>query len=269
LSDLAAVRQVGAGSQRQALHALVAFLKAARGGATVDVGAFMPARPAQRIPTVLSRDEVRAVIAEVGDPVARLAVFLMYGAGLRLFEVVRLRIKDVDLEQGLLLVADGKGGVGRRAPLPSVAVEAVRDQVDRVEALRQADLAAGHGLPSLAPALLRKIGGAARDRGWWYLFPARSASVDPRDGVVKRHHVDPSSIQKRVRAAVQAAGLDKRASCHTLRHSFATHLLAAGSDIRTVQELLGHKDVTTTMIYTHVLNRPGLAVRSPLDGLGG
>jgi integron integrase len=269
LSYLAAERQVGVSCQRQALHALVAFLREVHGGTTVDVGPFMAARPAQGIPTVLGRDEVVAVMRGIRDPAVRLAAALMYGAGLRLVEVLRLRLKDVDEANGLVVVADGKGGTARRTPLPVSIREAVARQRERVEALRARDLAAGGGWPSMPPALLRKLGAAARDPGWWYLFPAGRAAVDPRDGLVKRHHWDPSVVQKGVREAVQAAELGKRAGCHTLRHSFATHLLEAGSDIRTVQELLGHRDVATTMIYTHVLNRPGVAVRSPLDALGG
>jgi integron integrase len=269
LSFLAAERQVGASCQRQALHALVGFLKEARGGSTVNVGTYAAAKPGQRIPTVLSREEVVQVMRSLREPQVRLAAGLMYGAGLRLIEVIRLRIQDVDVANGVVVVADGKGGKGRRAPLPVVIRASVEAQVERVAVVRNRDIDAGAGYPSLAPAMLRKVGMSARELGWWYLFPASRTALDPRDGLVKRHHLDPSVIQRGMREAVLAAGLQKRASCHTLRHSFATHLLEAGSDIRTVQELLGHEDVATTMIYTHVLNRPGLAVRSPLDGLGG
>jgi len=219
----------------------------------------------RQVPTVLSVDEVRAVLHGIPDPTQRLMATLLYGAGLRLMELVRLRLKDVDLPHRLLLVLDGKGGRSRRVPLPESVVPALEAQMAEVRRLHAVDLEEGFGAASLPPGLGRKLGAAAREAAWQYLFPAPARGRDPLDGQEKRHHLHETTLQKTMRLAVQQAGLTKRASCHTLRHSFATHLLEGGQDIRTVQELLGHADVQTTMIYTHVLNRPGLAVRSPAD----
>ena len=265
LSHLAAERLVGASTQRQALNALVTFFKETTGRVVVEAGVFAPAAAVRQVPTVLSVEEVRAVVQRIGDPTLRLMAVLLYGAGLRLMEVVRLRLKDVDLDHRLLLVLEGKGGRSRRVPLPQSAVDAIEAQFAVVRGLHAGDLAEGFGAASLPPGLARKLGAAAREETWQYLFPAPLRAVDPLDGQEKRHHLHETNVQKAVRTAVLAAGITKRASCHTLRHSFATHLLEAGQDIRTVQELLGHADVQTTMIYTHVLNRPGLAVRSPAD----
>lgn len=265
LSHLAADRQVAAATQRQALNALVAFFRAVHGRTLVDVGAFVGSRVPRQMPTVLSRAEVEAVLAALPDERLRLAAGLMYGAGLRLSELLHLRLKDLDLARGLILVQAGKGGGSRRAPLPEVHRSALLRQIALVEAQHARDRAAGLGLASLPPALARKLGAAAATLPWQYLFPAARCVADPRDGVCKRHHLDGSVVQKAMTAAVRAAGVVKRATSHTLRHSFATHLLAHGCDIRTVQELLGHRDVATTMIYTHALDRGGLAVRSPAD----
>jgi integron integrase len=265
LSHLAAERQVAAATQAQALNALVSFFREVHGVATLAIAAYTPSRRPRQVPTVLSPAEVAAVLARITEPQHRLAASLLYGAGLRLMEAIRLRVKDLDLAHGVILVFDGKGGASRRVPLPEALAPALRQQLDLVAARHADDLARGLGLPSLPPGLARKLGAAARTLPWAYLFPAARPGVDPLDGVVKRHHADESQVQKAVAAAVRAAGLTKRASCHTFRHSFATHLLERGHDIRSVQELLGHQDVQTTMIYTHVLNRPGVAVRSPFD----
>lgn len=265
LAHLAAERQVAANTQRQALNALVAFFKETRGVDGIDIGAYQPSAKARQVPTVLSVQEVRAVLGEIRDPMLHLAASLLYGAGLRLMEAVRLRIKDLDFAHRLILVLDGKGGGSRRAPMPDSLCEPLQAQVERVRALHARDDELGFGAASLPLGLLNKLGAAAKDLSWQFVFPASRLALDPADGVMKRHHIDESHLQKTVRRAVLAAGLTKRASCHTFRHSFATHLLAHGYDIRSVQELLGHKDVQTTMIYTHVLNRPGLAVRSPAD----
>ena len=265
LNHLVADRQVAASTQRQALNALVAFFRSVHGRSLVDIGSFAASQIPRQVPTVLSRAEVEAILAALPDERLRLAAGLMYGSGLRLIELIRLRIKDLDFAHGLVLVLLGKGGGSRRTPLPETWREALRRQVALVEAQHACDLASGLGLASLPPALARKLGGAARTLPWQYLFPARHCVLDPLDGQRKRHHLDPSVMQKAMTEAVRAAGLHKRAHCHTLRHSFATHLLANGCDIRTVQELLGHRDVATTMIYTHALDRPGLAVRSPAD----
>lgn len=265
LGHLAADRQVAASTQRQALNALVAFLRDIRGLGLIDIGAYQPSSRPRQVPTVLSIQEVRAVLARIADPTVRLVADLLYGSGLRLMEAVRLRIQDLDVAHRMILVVDGKGGGSRRTPMPESLVARVEARVEQVRALHAEDLGHGFGAASLPLGLLRKLGASARDLSWQYLFPASRLALDPADGTMKRHHLDASHVQKTVRRAVLASGITKRASCHTFRHSFATHLLEHGYDIRSVQELLGHKDVQTTMIYTHVLNRPGLAVRSPAD----
>lgn len=265
LAHLAVERRVAASTQRQALNSLVAFFKETRGVKVVDVGEFAPTTTPRQVPTVLSVAEVRAVLAKIEDPILQLMARLLYGSGLRLMEVVRLRVQDVDLEYRMVSVRDGKGGGSRRTTLPDSVIPDIMRQVEVVRDQHQEDLLAGFGAASLPMGLSRKVGAAVKDLSWQYLFPTARLALDPRDRTMKRHHLDESCLQKAVRRAVIAAGLTKRASCHTFRHSFATHLLENGYDIRSVQELLGHQDVQTTMIYTHVLNRPGLAVRSPAD----
>ncbi|WP_226426981.1 integron integrase [Xanthomonas sp. MWU16_30325] len=212
----------------------------------------------------LSEVEVMAVLAQMEGRHALMAA-LLYGTGMRLMECVRLRIKDVDVARNEIVVRDGKGGKDRRTLLPQSLRDALQLQLDEAKRVHARDLQVGAGEVWLPHALLRKYPNAAREPGWQYLFPAPRRSVDPRGGAVRRHHVDEKGLQRAVKAACRQAGLDKPASCHTLRHSFATHLLEAGYDIRTVQELLGHKDVATTQLYTHVLGRGASAVRSPLD----
>jgi integron integrase len=265
LADLASERRVSASTQRQALNALVAFFKEIHGVVDVEVGAFTPASTPRQVPTVLSVAEVRSVLDRITNPQLQLMARILYGAGLRLMETTRLRIQDLDMEHRIIVVRDGKGGGSRRTPMPERVVTALLQQMEIVRAQHQQDLGAGLGAASLPLGLGRKISDAAKDFSWQYLFPATRLALDPKDGLMKRHHLDESSLQKAVRRAALAAGLTKRVSCHTFRHSFATHLLENGYDIRSVQELLGHQDVQTTMIYTHVLNRPGLAIRSPAD----
>lgn len=266
LSHLAVERGVAASTQNQALAALL-FLY--RDVLFLDLGSLPPAvraRRPKRLPVVLSRAEARRLIGHL-DGVERTVALVLYGAGLRLHEALRLRVQDLDFERHELTVRSGKGDRDRRTPLPATAAIELRAHLERVRALHERDLAAGQGRVPLPGALERKLRGAEREWAWQWVFPAPRYSSDPRTGDTRRHHLHPDRVQRAVRAAAKAAGIAKRVTCHTLRHSFATHLLEAGYDIRTVQELLGHRQVTTTMIYTHVLNRGGLGVRSPLDTL--
>jgi len=222
------------------------------------------ARKPPRLPVVLTRDEVKALLARL-DGVNWLLASLMYGAGLRLMEALRLRVKDVDLERREVTVREGKGAKDRKTLLPGSLVEPLRRQREKVAALHGSDRAADLPPVYLPHALARKYPNAGKELAWQFLFPASQPGVDPLSGVRRRHHLHETAIQRAIKTAVRAGGILKPATSHTLRHSFATHLLEDGYDIRTVQELLGHSDVRTTQIYTHVLNRGGLAVRSPLD----
>ena len=222
------------------------------------------AKKPTRLPVVLTHDEVHKVFAHLhGMP--RLMAGLLYGSGLRLMECVRLRVKDVDFGYARITVRDGKGGKDRVTMLPVNLVSALERHLAKVKMQHEEDLAEGFGEVYLPDALERKYRSAARSWVWQFVFPSSRIAADPRSGVLRRHHVDENVLQVAVKRAVGESGINKPASCHTLRHSFATHLLENGYDIRTVQELLGHKDVSTTMIYTHVLNQPGIGVRSPLD----
>ncbi|RLB91859.1 MAG: integron integrase [Deltaproteobacteria bacterium] len=220
----------------------------------------------KRLPEVLTRSEVQRLLGCMGGTSHLMAV-LLYGSGLRLIECVRLRVKDIDFKRQQILLRDGKGQKDRVTILPEKFVPLLKDQPKYVKGLYKRDIEAGSAGVYIWPALERKYPNAAREWIWQYVFPASKLSLDPQSRKVRRHHIHESSLQKAVKAAAKKAELTKRATCHTLRHSFATHLLEAGYDIRTVQELLGHSDVSPTMIYTHVLKKPGLAVKSPLDML--
>lgn len=263
LNHLATVQRVSPRTQAIALNALV-FLY--RQFLQVDLGQldYQPCRPKRRVPVVFSHAEAMAVIDGL-DGSYRLMALLMYGAGLRVMECCRLRIKDVDFGMNELLVRDGKGGKDRRTLLPASTVAGLRLQVERVQRLHAQDVADGFGEVWLPHALERKYPSASRETAWQFLFPSACIGRDPQSGVQRRHHVHPRSIQKRVTQAIRAAGIHKHANCHTFRHSFATRLLDSGYDIRTIQDLLGHADVKTTEIYTHVLNRGGRGVLSPID----
>ena len=266
LSHLAVDRHVAASTQNQARSALL-FLYREVLRMPIDaprdvVGAKAP----KRLPTVLSRDEVRAVLAQLSG-IHRLIAQLLYGSGLRLMEGVRLRVQDLDIAQHQIMVRDGKGQKDRLTMLPVQLVEPLNDHLRVVRRLHSEDVERGYGEVYLPFALERKYPHASREWGWQYVFPADRLSTDPQSGLVRRHHLGERSVQSAVANAVRTSNITKHASCHTFRHSFATHLLEAGYDIRTVQELLGHDDVQTTMIYTHVLNRGGRGVRSPIDDL--
>jgi integron integrase len=264
LDYLATVREVSASTQNQALCALVFFYGQVLQQPLGEFGDFAKAKRPIRVPQVLSRDEVCRLEAHLSGTYALMAG-LLYGAGLRLMECVRLRVKDVDFDRRQLLVRDGKGQKDRVTVLPEKHREPLRDHMIRVKGRFEADVEAGLPGVYIWPALERKYPAAGKTWAWQWVFPSAGLSQDPRSGVVRRHHAHESGVQKAVKEAAAQAGIAKRVTPHTLRHSFATHLLESGSDIRTVQELLGHADVSTTMIYTHVLNRPGLAVRSPAD----
>jgi integron integrase len=264
LSHLAAEENVAASTQNQALSALLFLYREVLGQSIEEVAEVVRARRSRKLPVVFSRDEVRRVLAAM--PAAHhLPAGLLYGAGLRLLECLRLRVKDLDFSRMQIDVRDGKGAKDRVAMIPDALGPALRAHLQRVRAQHRDDLRDGFGAVYLPHAIARKTPGAARSWAWQYVFPSPRRSRDPRSGEVRRHHLGESVLQRAVKDAIARAGVDKPGSCHTFRHSFATHLIEDGYDIRTVQELLGHQDVRTTMIYTHVLNRPGRAVRSPLD----
>lgn len=266
LTHLAVEDNVAASTQNQALNALLFLYKHVLKEPLTDGIDAIRAKKPKKLPVVLSVDEVRRILA-VMNGIPQLMAKLMYGSGMRLMECLRLRVQDIDLERKQLTIRSGKGNKDRWVPLPISLLSALVEQIERVKMLHEGDLKNGFGSVHLPNALAKKYKNAAKQFGWQFVFPASRISKDPRSGSRQRHHLDLSTMNKALRKAVQEVGITKRVSSHTLRHSFATHLLEAGNDIRTIQELLGHNDVATTMIYTHVLNRGGLGVQSPLDQL--
>lgn len=270
LTHLAVQRKLSASSQNQALAAVLFLYQQVL---QVDLPRldFLRAKRPERVPVVMSVEEVRMVLDRM-EGVYRLLAELLYGSGMRILEACRLRVKDVDFSRRQIVVRDGKGEKDRPVPLPRRVEGRLREQIEASRAIHKKDLAAGRGRVWLPYAFAKKWPNANREFGWQYVFPSSRLSVDPRslpedDGELRRHHLHENALQKELKKAVQGAGLTKKVSCHTLRHSFATHLLESGADIRTVQELLGHADVSTTMIYTHVLDRGPSGVQSPLDRL--
>ena len=266
LTHLAVAEQVSASTQTQALSALLFLYRHVIDREVGELTDLVRARKPRRLPVVLTRDEVKAVLGEL-DGDKRLMASLMYGSGLRLMECLRLRVLDLELTRGEIVVRDGKGGKDRVTMLPLSVKPSLDSQLAAARSVHQRDLADGWGRVALPDALACKYPNAPADWRWQWVFPQQRRWKNSQTGEQGRHHVHESIIQRVMKEAVGSAGIVKHATCHTLRHSFATHLLEAGYDIRTIQELLGHKDVRTTMIYTHVLNRGGQGVRSPIDGL--
>lgn len=264
LTHLAVKRNVAGATQNQALAALLFLYKEVLKVELPWLDGIVRAKKPKHLPVVLTRDEVTRVLAQLSG-VKWMVATLLYGSGLRLLEALRLRVKDVEFARGEIVVRDGKGQKDRVTMLPRTLVAPLQEHLQKVADLHQQDLAEGFGRANLPFALARKYPNAAADWAWQFVFPSGNRSVDPRSKGIFRHHVHEKTIQRAMREAVRGAGVIKPATPHTLRHSFATHLLEGGQDIRTVQELLGHADVQTTMIYTHVLNRGGLGVLSPLD----
>jgi integron integrase len=264
LTHLAVNKNVAASTQNQAFSALLFLYQQVLDRKLNFIDDVQRVKRPAKVPVVFTPEEARAVLDQLHGDYCLMAE-LLYGAGLRLLECLRLRVKDIDFGYGQITVRDGKGLRQRVTVLPESVRHSLQLHLEQVRKLHQRDLAAGHGRVYLPFALARKFPKAAQSWTWQYVFPAGKLSTDPRSGEARRHHVSEKNLQNAVRRAIQRAGIHKTASCHTFRHSFATHLLENGYDIRTVQELLGHKDVSTTMIYTHVLNKPGLAIRSPLD----
>ncbi len=265
ITYLVVERKIAASTQNQAISAIL-FLYRHVLHIQLDENLTIGFRPqrAKNIPTILAKEEVKKIIDQL-QGVNKLAVQIMYGSGLRIMECLRLRIKDIDFANRQIVVHDGKGGADRVTPLPDALIDPLKRQMQTVKAIHDQDLAEGYGSVYMPYAIEHKSPNTQKELGWQYLFPAPNRSQDPQTKITRRHHFDESTIQKSVKHAAKLAKILKKVSPHTFRHSFATHLLQAGYDIRTIQELLGHKDVKTTMIYTHVLQRGANAVKSPLD----
>lgn len=264
LSHLAQADHVSASTQNQALNAIIFLYSKVLHKKLGSLGNVERAQRSSRLPVVFSIPEVQKVLAKL-DGTPKLIASLLYGSGLRLLEALRLRVNDIDFDQNIITVRHGKGDKDRVTPLPKTLLEPLKLQIEMVTLLHKQDLADGFGEVLMPDALAEKFPYASKSINWQFLFPASKRSTDPRSGKIYRHHLQDSTIQNKVNKAIVAAGITKKGSCHSFRHSFATHLLEKGHDIRTVQELLGHKDVRTTQIYTHVLNKGGIAVTSPLD----
>ena len=264
LNYLAVKENVSASTQNQALNSINFLYKEILQQPFGNMNNITWAKNTKRLPVVLSPDETLSLLAHL-DGVSRLMAEILYGSGLRLMECIRLRVKDIDFNLNQIVVRFGKGAKDRITVLPDKLKEPLKNQIAKVVSLHQQDLRDGYGSVYLPFALAKKFPNANKEIGWQYLFPAAKISTDPRSGAKRRHHISEDLLQKQVKLAAAKNGIKKHVTCHTLRHSFATHLLKNGYDIRTVQELLGHSDVKTTMIYTHVLNQGGLGVKSPLD----
>jgi integron integrase len=266
LTHLAVREKVSASTQNLALCAIVYLYKHVLDREIGELGKLVWAKKPKRIPVVFTRNEVKAVLSELKG-LNRIMGMLLYGAGLRLTECLRLRIKDIDFEYKQITIRDGKGEKDRITMLPEKVIEPLKEQLKYVKMLFEKDKGEGYTSVYLPYALDRKYPKAGQELGWRYIFPSDKISTDPRSGISRRHHIHDTSLTKAVKEAILKCGITKQASCHTFRHSFATHLLEEGYDIRTVQELLGHSNVNTTMIYTHVINRGGMGVKSPADNL--
>lgn len=266
LTHLAVDRELRGSSQRQCLNALVFLYRFVLSKPLGDVSSFTKAQRVKKMPTVLSKNEVLRLL-EALDPQSRTMAQLLYGAGLRCMECVRLRVKDVDLDRAIITLSDTKGGTGRTTMLPQGTIAALRQQLARAREIWESDRAQGVPGVALPGAYERKDPQAGLRWEWFWVWPSRTLAADPRSGNIRRHHLMEDNIQRAVKRAAETAQIPKRVSPHVLRHSFATHLLESGNDIRTIQTLMGHRDVATTMIYTHVAKLPGLGTRSPLDDL--
>ena len=264
LSWLATTRKVSASTQNQALSAILFLYKHVLNIELEWLDDVVRAKRPAHVPVVLTRSEVQALLSAI-EGTNGLVANLLYGTGMRLMEGLRLRIQDIDFDYRQIIIRSGKGNKDRHTVLPDKLIEPLQNQIARALQVHEQDVAEGYGEVYLPYALARKYPNAPREPGWQYVFPSNRRSVDPRDGVTRRHHMNEKTLQRAIKQAAWRSGQTKRVSTHTLRHSFATHLLESGYDIRTVQELLGHKDVKTTMIYTHVLNKGGRGVQSPLD----